>query len=113
MKFEFDGREFETDKPICVLGIDFGKDWCYFDGSDISIVWIEEYGAVSKKLYVSKLVFNLQERNGKLENELVLINFISRKGDITARINSKCIIGHSPKECIEIYKKRVEGRINE
>jgi hypothetical protein len=113
MKFEFDGIEFDTDKPIYVFGITFGKGWSHFCESDFNIRCIKEYGSASKKLYVDQLTFNLQEQNGKLENELVLINFISRKGDITARINSECIIGHSPKECIEIYKKRVEGRINE
>ncbi len=113
MKFEFDGREFDTDKPICVLGYVIGKHWFCFDKFDHDAERVKEYGTTIKKLYVNRLSFNLQEQNGKLENELVLINFISRKGDITARINSECIIGHSPKECIEIYKKRVEGRINE
>jgi len=107
MKFEFNGQEFDTDKPICVLGYTITKkSWFSYSRFDS---WgdqkIQEYGAKVRKLYVKGLYFKMIDG----VNVIWKAELTTSTHDRSEVIDSNNIIGHSPQECMKLYKAMREA----
>lgn len=102
MKITFNGMEFDTDKPICVLGFKITDSWFHFSDAPISDDrhMIKEHGAKVKKFYVQELWFKLVDGI----NEITDIKLVTAKRDDSIRVDKYCILGHSPQECLREYK---------
>lgn len=101
MKFEYDGREFDTDKPICVLGYTILSWFAYHRGHEGDV---NSSGKV-KKFYVQEMRFKF---NGD-KNVIKSMKLISLAQDDSIIIDEENIIGHSPKECMKLYRERCGG----
>lgn len=115
MKFEFNGREYDTDKPICVLGIQHNRDsWIAKSASEMAetLKDLANYGVKLKvkKLYVSELRFCKFSSNCYEKNNVEEMFLITSKRDETAWIkkDDDNVIGHSPQECLKIYRAMQE-----
>lgn len=110
MKFEFNGQEFDTDKPICVLGVQHNKGcWIAKSASEMAetLKNLTYYGVKlkAKKLYVSEMRFCKFSSNNYEKNNAIEMFLITAKRDETAWIkkDDNKVIGHSPQECLKIY----------
>ncbi|NDO20178.1 hypothetical protein FMM68_11020 [Lachnospiraceae bacterium MD329] len=114
MKFEFNGQEFDTDKPICVLGYVIIKDWYSYRRSEsMNNRHIQEYGAKVKKFYVTELRFCKFSGNNYKKNNVTKMCALSSQRDESVWIDKDSIIGHSPQECLKIYKEIQEAADDE
>ena len=116
MKFEFNGIEFDSNKPIYVMGIQYGKknnNWFPGDISDISEYlkrqYYYQYKKEIKKLYITELRFNNFSCERYESNDIKEMYVMSSQRDIAVWINKEYIIGRSPKECLKIYNKQLEA----
>lgn len=106
MKFEFDGREFDTDKPIYVLGYTILKSWFSMKKENIPRVLDSGYKICCKKMRVCGMDFHFSQVTDK--NEVLLLRLLSLnyrnevKCDYDRNI---CIIGHSVAECQKIFEE--------
>ena len=103
MKFNFDGREFDTDKPIYMLGYTIKDSWF---SVDLEREKRHIYKLSCKKLYVRTLTFT--DLNYKTEGGISSIEFWTGRNNFysfpTTRKGS--IIGRSPKECMKLFIER-------
>ena len=110
MKFEFNGQEFDTDKPICVLGFIIQKSWSeYLKSNDFDRRCIQEYGSKVKKFYVAELRFCKFSDNNYEKNDVTKMKVVSSQRDETIWISKDNVIGHSPQECLKIYRTMQEA----
>ena len=105
VKFEFNGLSFDTIKPVYVLGHYIKEP--YFFISDFSerninyeLRMLKEYGAKCKRKFVRTISFS---GNAENNNELVSISFSPNERKYR---NNEIVIGHSPKECLRIFKEK-------
>lgn len=105
MLFQYDGREFDTDKPIYMLGYCI-KDKDSWFPVDISRDKTTRYPMYCKKLYVKSLTF--ADLNYKTVGGVLSIDFYTGRNNFyyTPTAKSVNIIGRSPKECMKLYKER-------
>lgn len=116
MKFEFNGIEFDSNKPICVMGMQYGKkndNWFPGTVSNISEYLKQQrfyqYKQEIKKLYIAELRFNKFNCERYESNDIKEMRVISSQRDIAVWIDKEYIIGRSPKECLKIYNKQLEA----
>lgn len=116
MKFEFNGIEFDSNKPIYVMGIQYGKknnNWFPGNISDISEYLKRQcyyqYKKEIKKLYITELRFNKFNCERYESNDIKEMRVMSSQRDIAVWINKEYIIGRSPQECLKIYNKQLEA----
>ncbi|MDO5397542.1 MAG: hypothetical protein Q4G33_06395 [bacterium] len=101
MKFEFYDREFDTEKPICVLGYVIKKQFSIYRKHDeFDRNCIRQYGPKIKKFYVNSMNFKLIDG----VNVVINMKLITPKRNDGAYIDTGNIIGHSPQECLKLYK---------
>lgn len=109
MKFEFDGREFDTDKPIYVLGYDIvhRKYWFPMRKENVQRVLSDSnYNISCKKLYVMELDF-LFDRSTE-SNEVVALKLNALRSGVIVSCDydrHMCIIGHSASDCKKKFKE--------
>lgn len=116
MKFEFDGREYDTDKPICVLGVQRSRDSWFAKSANEAAETLKNFSNYDvklkvKKLYVSELRFCKFSSNCYEKNNVEEMFLITSKRDETAWIKKDDykVIGHSPQECLKIYRAMQEA----
>ena len=109
MTFEYDGREFDTDKRIYCLGYKITTSWFPLDLKEsFSKGRIDDYGATVAGALVKELVFDIREIDRKKKNVVVglRLDFSKACGYSGNRVfDERCIIGHSAKECLKIYEE--------
>lgn len=102
MKFEFDGREFDTDKPIYVLGYEIKNYWHPLRQDNY--LRTDFYPVKCKRTYVADLQFFYST----VENKNEIYSFkLYTKGYTYVHCDydrNRIFIGHSVAEC----KKRFE-----
>lgn len=104
MKFEFYGREFDADRPICVLGYSIKNSWLPL--SKEYICKADFYPLSCKKFYVSELRSHFSKTSRK--NEVLSINLIPIRTLRTVFCDydrNQRIISHSIKECFKILEE--------
>lgn len=111
MKFEFDGREFDTDKPIYVLGYEIKNYWHPLrPDCDLRAGF---YPVKCKKTYVADLQFFYSTVDKK--NIIYSMKFYT-KGYSFIHCDydrNRVFIGHSPSECKKIFEQwRKENEAN-
>lgn len=115
MKFEYEGQEYDTDKPIYVLGTQRSSG-CWFAESAIDVSEtlkdLANYGVKlkTKKMYVSELRFQNFLGSNYVKNNVVQMFLVTPRRDDDAWIKKgdNKVIGHSPQECLKIYRERLE-----
>lgn len=104
MKFEFYGREFDADRPICVLGYSVKNSWLPL--SKDNIVKADFYPLSCKKFYVSELRCHFSKTLNK--NEVLSIMLIPIRTLRTVLCDcdrNQHIVSHSIKECFKIFEE--------
>lgn len=104
MLFNFDGREFDTNKPIYMLGYDLSYRWFPVDLTQHKIYY---YKLSCKKLFVKTLHFedlNNKDNSGGVTS----VEFWAGRNNFCyfPYTNKGTIIGRSVKECMKLFKER-------
>lgn len=103
MLFKYDGREFDTDKPIYMLGYTIKDSWFPIDMNREKRPY---YKMSCKKLYVKSITFS--DLNFRTVGEVLSIDFYTGRNCFyyTPTAKTENIIGRSPKECMKLFKER-------
>ena len=113
MIFEYNGREFDTDNRIYVLGYKITSSWfpLYIDDPH-SKSRVDEYGPTVVGAYVQTLLFDAREVDGKKKNVLVGLGFDFSKasGFVGNRAREGYIIGRTAKECLKVYQEKTTSK---
>lgn len=108
MRFIFDGREFDTDKRVFVLGYAITKTWFWFDvNSDLCRNNIRNYKPAVKAAYITSVDLNAEKINGHVQNRVIGFHLdIPSGGRGELKVRDNCIVGRSAQECMRLYKER-------
>ena len=103
MLFKYDGREFDTDKPIYMLGYTIKDSWFPLDMEREKKPY---YKLSCKRLYVRTLTF--ADLNYKTVGGITKVEFWTGRNSLHFFPDTKLgtVIGRSPKECMKLFKER-------
>lgn len=102
MKFYCDNQEWDTDRPVYVLGHRILKSWFAIDDNGCSSSK-QSYNCSCRKEYISNLVIKHDEGRSWVED------FILTSKDGYSNLNYKShIVATSAKKAMEKFKKRQE-----
>lgn len=103
MKFWLDGQEWDTDKPVFILGYVIIKTWFPLDPKREPLM-CKEYGCVTRKEHISNLV--ISHENGCSW----VSNFRLTSKDFYEHLNYKQhIVATSPQKAKEQYERLLQN----
>ena len=112
MKFEYEGRTFDTDNRIYVLGYKITTNWFPVKLTESRTTsQLDDYGPKVVSAFVRELLFDLKEVDGREKNVVVGIRFNFSKAagySFNTVFGNGHIIGRSPKECLKIYREKTK-----
>lgn len=117
MKFEYEGREFDTDNRIFVLGYKITTSWFPLNVKESRTTsHFDDYGPTVVSAFVKEILFSLRELDGKKRNVVVGLRLDFSKASncsYNTAFGDGYIIGRSPKECMKIYQEKMQKQTGE